>query len=128
MEAEPGIARVLALADGFIGHLKDHVFPGGCFFASASAEVQARPGPVKERVAAFDRRWRARFIEHLRIARTAGDLPPAADLEQLFFEIDAYLLYAHAAFGFRDDPEVLRRATRAVRECLRRAAGSAGPA
>jgi AcrR family transcriptional regulator len=118
--AEPGISGVIALADAFLGHLDRRVFPGGCFFACASAEVQARPGPVKERVAAFDRRWRQRFVEQLEAARDAGELPGDVDLEQLFFEIDAYLLYAHAAFGFRGDPAVLERASAAVRERLAR--------
>src|SRR3954452_17507884 len=118
--AEPGISGVIALADAFLGHLDRRVFPGGCFFACASAEVQARPGPVKERVAAFDRRWRQRFVEQLEAARDAGDLPPDVDVEQLFFEIDAYLLYPHAASVFRGDPAVLERASAAVRERLAR--------
>jgi AcrR family transcriptional regulator len=113
--AEPGIPAVLALADSFLDHLHRRVFPGGCFFACASAEVQARPGPVKERIAAFDRRWKARFVEQLEIARSRGDLPSDADIDQLFFEIDAYLLYGHAAFAFRGDPAVLDRAAAAVR-------------
>jgi AcrR family transcriptional regulator len=120
--AEPGIPGVIALADAFLEHLDKRVFPGGCFFACASAEVQARPGAVKDRIAAFDRRWRERFIGQLRIAQSAGTLTAGADLDQLFFEIDAYLLYAHAAFGFRADPGVLVRARDAVRARLARAA------
>lgn len=118
LEAEPGIPAVLTLADSFLDHLRRRVFPGGCFFACASAELQSRPGPVKERIAAFDGRWKGRFVEHLRIARDAGDLAPDEDLDQLFFEIDAYLLYAHAAFAFRGDPAVLVRAAEAVRSRL----------
>jgi len=116
--AEPGIPSVIALADAFLGHLEARIFPGGCFFACASAEVQARPGPVKERIAAFDRRWKGRFVEQLRVAQAAGAIAPDDDLEQLFFEIDAYLLYAHAAFAFRADPAVLDRAGLAVRRRL----------
>ncbi len=116
--AEPGIPAVIALADGFLDHLGRRIFPGGCFFACASAEVQSRPGPLKDRIAAFDRRWKARFVEQLRYAHAAGDLPTDADIDQVFFEIDAYLLYAHAAFAFRDDPEVLERAGVAVRRRL----------
>lgn len=116
--AEPGIPAVLVLADSFLDHLRRRVFPGGCFFACASAELQARPGPVKERIAAFDRRWKARFVTNLEAARSRGDLPADEDLDQLFFEIDAYLLYGHAAFAFRGDPSVLDRAAEAVRRRL----------
>ena len=93
-DARPGIPAVLVLADSFLDHLRRRVFPGGCFFACASAELQARPGPVKERIAEFDQRWKARFVEQFRIAQAAGDLPADEDLDQLWFEIDAYLLYA----------------------------------
>jgi AcrR family transcriptional regulator len=123
--AEPGIPAVIALADAFLEHLHERVFPGGCFFAAASAEVQARPGAVKERIAAFDRRWRARFVDQLATAQAGGDLAPDVDVDQIFFEIDAYLLYAHAAFGFRGDPSVLERASTAVRTRL--AGASAEP-
>jgi AcrR family transcriptional regulator len=118
LAAEPGLPAVLVLADSFLDHLRRRVFPGGCFFACASAELQARPGPVKERIAAFDRRWKARFVTNLEVARSKGDLSADEDLDQLFFEIDAYLLYGHAAFAFRGDPAVLDRAAEAVRRRL----------
>lgn len=121
--AERGIPAVIALADAFLAHLDAGIFPGGCFFACASAEVQARPGPVKDRIAAFDRRWRDRFFVQLLFAQQSGSIAATEDLDQLFFEIDAYLLYAHAAFAFRADPAVLERARLAVRHRL--AAGSA---
>jgi AcrR family transcriptional regulator len=116
--ASHGIPAVIALADAFLDHLDRRVFPGGCFFACASAEVQARPGPAKERIAAFDRRWKSRFVDELRIAQAAGEVAADVDIEQLFFEIDAFLLYAHAAFAFRGDPAVLERAGTAVRARL----------
>ena len=116
--AEPGIQAVLALTDAFLDHLDRRIFPGGCFFACASAELQSRPGPVKERIAEFDGRWRGHFEEHLRIAQAAGDLAATEDIDQVVFELDAYLLYAHAAFGFRGNPEVLERAGEAVRSRL----------
>ena len=117
-DAEPGIPAVLVLADSFLDHLRRRVFPGGCFFACASAELQTRPGPLKERIAEFDQRWKARFVEQFRIAQVAGDMPADEDLDQLWFEIDAYLLYGHAAFAFRNDPAVLDRASDAVRRRL----------
>jgi AcrR family transcriptional regulator len=124
-DADPGLPAVLALTDAFLDHLRRRIFPGGCFFACASAELQSRPGPVKDRIAAFDRRWKGRFDEQLRIARDAGDLASDEDLDQLFFELDAYLLYGHAAFAFRGDPAVLDRAAEAVRARLAAASPSA---
>jgi AcrR family transcriptional regulator len=113
-----GLPRVVALADAFLDHLRRRVFPGGCFFACASAELHARPGPVKDRIAEFDQRWKTHFVDQFRVAVNDGTLPSETDLDQLWFEIDAYLLYAHAAFSFRDDPAVLDRGSEAVRRRL----------
>jgi AcrR family transcriptional regulator len=116
--ATPGLPAMLALADAFIDHLRDRVFPGGCFFACASAEMHARPGPVKDRIAEFDARWQGRIERNLEIARAAGDLPPDDDVEALVFDLDALLYYAHGAFSFRDDPAVLEAARRGIRRRL----------
>ena len=116
--APAGMPSLLALADAFIGHLGDRVFPGGCFFACASAEVHAQPGRVKDRVAEFDGRWRARIVRELETAKAAGDLAPGEDVEAVLFDVDALLYYAHGAFSFRDDPAVLEMARRAVRRRL----------
>lgn len=117
-EAEPGLPAVLALADAFLLHLRDRVFPGGCFFACASAEIHAQPGPLKDRIEQFDLRWRGRFRVQLETARRLGQLPPDADLHAILFDIDALLYYAHGAFSFRGDPGVLDDAARAVRRRL----------
>ena len=114
-EAAPGLPAVLALCDAFLDHLRDKVFPGGCFFACASAEMHMQPGPVKNRIAEFDGRWRKRFTSNLELAKAAGDLGPGEDVEMLVFDLDALLYYAHGAFSFRGDPAVLETARRAVR-------------
>jgi AcrR family transcriptional regulator len=114
-DAAPGLPTVIALADAFIDHLRDRVFPGGCFFACASAEVHSQPGPVKDRIAEFDGRWRGRLERELSAAKAAGDLAPDDDIEAVLFDVDALLYYAHGAFSFRGDPAVLEAARRAVR-------------
>ena len=82
-EASPGMPAVIALADAFLDHLRDKVFPGGCFFACASAEMHMQPGPVKDRIAEFDGRWRSRFTRNLELARDAGDLAPDEDIDRV---------------------------------------------
>jgi AcrR family transcriptional regulator len=124
-EAAPGLPAVLALCDAFLDHLRDKVFPGGCFFACASAEMHMQPGPVKNRIAEFDGRWRKRFTSNLEVAKAAGDLAPGEDVEMLVFDLDALLYYAHGAFSFRDDPAVLEQAALSVRRRLGRGGATA---
>ena len=123
--AEPGLPAVIALADAFLDHLRDKVFPGGCFFACASAEMHMQPGPVKDRITEFDGRWRGRFARNLELARDAGDLAPDEDIDAVVFDIDALLYYAHGAFSFRDDPAVLEQARLSVRQRLGRGRAAA---
>src|SRR6516162_1171971 len=52
-----GIPRLMAVCDLYFEHLRRRTFPGGCFFASAVLEMGTRPGPVKERVSAFQQRF-----------------------------------------------------------------------
>ena len=50
-----GIRRIALLLDLWIAYSRDRVFPGGCFFAAAAADLDAKPGPVHDAVAlAFD--------------------------------------------------------------------------
>src|SRR5262249_30515563 len=47
---EPGQTRLLALCEGYLSYVERRVFPGGCFFVAASAELGARPGRVHDEV------------------------------------------------------------------------------
>src|SRR5690348_8119752 len=44
MAAASGIERLRLLVGGFLAYVRDETFPGGCFFASALAEVDMQPG------------------------------------------------------------------------------------
>ena len=117
--AEPTArGRIEALCERFLSHLERKVFPGGCFFAAASAELDTQSGRVRERVAEFLRGWMGRFERLVGEAQQAGDLDPAEEPAQLAFEIEAYLLMANNAFVLEGDPLALERARRALRRRL----------
>src|SRR3954466_4637525 len=56
---EPGLPRLEAIVDAWIAHLRDDVFPGGCFVTTASVGLDARPGSLRDDIAAPVRRWLA---------------------------------------------------------------------
>ena len=41
----PGLPRLLALCDSWLGYHERGVMPGGCFLTTATVEYDARPGP-----------------------------------------------------------------------------------
>ena len=114
----PGLARVWALSEEFLAHLERGVFPGGCFFASVAAEVDTRPGPVRDRIFAVIADWVGALEEAVAGAQAAGEIDPAEDAQQLAFEIDAMLLMANAAYVMEPSPEVLERGRRGVAKLI----------
>ena len=114
--AGDGLDRVEALCERFLSHVERAVFPGGCFFASVAAELDTRPGPVRDRVAAVQSRWAQLVASGLGAAQRRGELDPEASVEQLTFEINAILAQANTVFLLYGDREVFALARRALRD------------
>ena len=115
--ADP-LARLEALCERFLSHVERRVFAGGCFFASAAAELDTRPGPVQERVVELQRQWEDTLERLIIDAQAAGELDTNENPAQLVFEIDAYLLSGNTGFVLNGDPTPLRRARTAVQSRL----------
>jgi AcrR family transcriptional regulator len=118
---EEPLARLAALCDSFLRHLERRVFPGGCFFASAAADADALPGPVRAGVAEFLRGWLGTLEDLAARAQQDGGVDASEDPSQIAFELDAYLLMANMAFLLHTDPLTIERARVAVRTRLVRA-------
>jgi AcrR family transcriptional regulator len=108
------LERLQALCEGFLSYLERRVFPGGCFFASATAELDTHPGPVKDEIASVQEHWLNQLEQLIREAQETGSLDATEDPTQLAFELEAYLLMANNTFVLDDDPTALRRARTAI--------------
>jgi AcrR family transcriptional regulator len=118
--ARPGLAapegreRLVAICDAFLSHIEREVFPGGCFFSAAAAEVGTRRGRVRDAVAAQQREW-LNLLERLaREAQERGELPAGEGASQLAFELNAMLVAANTAFLLQGERAALDRARRAI--------------
>jgi AcrR family transcriptional regulator len=118
MRSDDGLARVEALCERFLSHVERGVFPGGCFFASVAAELDTRPGPVRDRIAAFQSGWTELVASGLREAQRQGDLQADVSVEQLTFELNAMLAQANALFLLQGDRRAFDLARRAIHERL----------
>jgi AcrR family transcriptional regulator len=119
--ADP-LDRLRALLEGFLSHLERRVFPGGCFFASTTAEFDTRPGPVRDRVAAIQQGWVELIERMIREAQAAGSIGAGEDPSQLAFELHAYLLMGNIGFILYGDAVHLERARAAIASRLSRGA------
>jgi AcrR family transcriptional regulator len=114
LEAPVGVARLRALCDAFLSHVEREVFPGGCFFSAAAAEVGTRRGRVRDAVAAQQREWLGLLERLARGARERGELAPAEDPAQLAFELNAILVATNTAFLLQGDRGAFERARRMI--------------
>jgi AcrR family transcriptional regulator len=121
LSAPKGLQRLLAACDAFLSHVERGVFPGGCFFAAAAAEVGTRPGPVRDSVAAQQRDWLTLLERLAREAEQLGQLDSGADPAQLAFELNALLVAANTGYILQSDPGGLGRARDAIRQRLQAA-------
>ena len=85
--APTGIERLRALTEGFLRHVEEHVFPGGCFFASVAAEMDTHPGPVRDRAIAITDAWFQGLVAAVRDAQAEGAIDPGEEPVQLAFEL-----------------------------------------
>jgi AcrR family transcriptional regulator len=122
MAAPAGVRRVVSQCEAFFSYLERAVFPGGCFFVAAAAELDAKPGPVRDHLRVVYSRILEGLAGVVREAQVLGEINPTADVAQLTFELDALMLGANFAYVFFGDPAALDRARLAIRQRLARAA------
>ena len=109
-----GLPRLRAYIGGFLDHVEEGVFPGGCFFVSALGELDTRPGPVRDNAMAFGQRWLALLAAEVAAAQAAGELDPATDPSQVAFELHAFMVLGNIQFVASGDAAALDRVRQAV--------------
>lgn len=107
------LEKLELLCENFLSHVERGVFPGGCFFAAASAEFDTHPGPVHDRISDFQQSWNRQLVELIREAQAGGQLE-SEDPEQVAFELNAHLLMGNTAFLLYGSAEAIDRARTAV--------------
>lgn len=115
-EAAAGRPRLEALVGCYIDYCARAPFEGGCFFAAAAHEFDGRPGPVRDRVAAFFAMWN----QELKGASAAA--LPDRDPDLLVFEINSIGLGVNFTSQIGVGSETARRlGGEAVRSLLQQA-------
>ena len=116
----PGLPRLHALIDRWIDYHRRRALPGGCFVTTATIEFDARPGPLRDAVAASRKRMHGLLAADVRAAVEAGDLPSDTEPEDVAFALYALASAASQAIQL-DEPGAAARA----RRCMRALVGGA---
>jgi AcrR family transcriptional regulator len=117
--AAPKGEQLHALCEAFLSHVEREVFPGGCFFASAAAEVGTRRSSVRDAIAEIYAGWAVQMADLARDAQDAGRVDKKEDPEQLAFELNAILVAANNGYILQRDPGVFTRAREAISRYVR---------
>lgn len=110
-DAPEGAERLRRYCELYVDHLEHSAFPGGCFWAAATAEFDDRPGPVRDAIRGAVQAWLDELAHQARL----GGRP---DPEQLAFELWAAGLGANSYRRLLGDDAALSRARRAIEERL----------
>ncbi|WP_433830755.1 TetR/AcrR family transcriptional regulator [Actinoplanes sp. CA-015351] len=87
--APAGVRRLWAVHDSRLAFYESRVLPGGCFFANAHFEFNARPGVIRDRLAAELRDWMAFLTRTAADAVTLGEVRADVDPGGLAYQTES---------------------------------------
>lgn len=124
MTAEPGLPRLRAVVENWLGWSTRCGLRGGCPIAAAIFELDDLSGEIRDQVLARETAWRGFLNGLVSDAVKRGHLPNTVDVEQFIWELFGIYLSHHASSRFLRDPQARERADRAFAALLRRSAES----
>lgn len=124
LQAERGLPRVRALFGNWMKRVAVEI-QSGCIFISGAVEFDDRPGPVRDALASSVQTWLQALNRAIEQAQESGELDPAAQPDQIAFEIHGLILALHYEARFLKNPASLQRANTAFANILVRYSASA---
>jgi AcrR family transcriptional regulator len=115
LDTPPGLPRLAATVDRWIGYLVRCPFPGGCFVTMASVELDGRPGPRRDRLARIVTRWREWLTQEIHAIDQAQPLGSAQQVATMLIGIS---MAANQEIQLLRDPEAGARAKAAMSRAL----------
>ncbi len=113
-----GEPRIRALFDRWLAWTKSNSGPGGCLFVAAAAELDDRPGPVRDRLVALQKGWLEMIAIVFRTGVTEGVFRPDLDPEEFAHDLYSVMLGFHHASRLMRDPRAGARAQAAFGRLL----------
>lgn len=123
MKAPRGEPRVIALFEQWCRWAERS---GGCIFVAATAELDDKPGVVRDRLVELQQAWLQTLARAARLAVEEGHFRAGTDVEQVAFEFYALLLATHHHTRLLRDPHALKRAKTAFDHLLSRCRSGSG--
>ena len=113
-----GAPRMRALFERWLAWGRDTSLPGGCVFVAATAELDDRPGPVRERLVELQRDWVTTLAISFRNGVAAGRFRSDVDPAQVAQDVYGIMLSYHLHSRLLGDAGAETRARRAFDRML----------
>jgi AcrR family transcriptional regulator len=110
LSSDVGLPRLRAIGDAWCDYLAADVFSGGCFLCAASAEMDGRPGPLRDALASVMREWIAVLNANIEAAITADELRAELDPAAMAFRLNALGMAANWQRQLLNDPSGIEHA------------------
>lgn len=88
---EHGLPRLVAFLDVWIDSVANTRNRGGCFFYAVSAEMDDRPGKVRDFISKLTREWVDALTREMKLAIRLGELKKSCDAELLVFQLHGFV-------------------------------------
>jgi AcrR family transcriptional regulator len=99
---------------------REQALPGGCLFMALAAEIDDKPGPVRDQLADLQRQWQAMLARSAQIAVQEGHFRDDLDPRQFAFEMQSIMLGLNFYRRLLQDPAAIGRAEDAFAALLQR--------
>lgn len=117
-----GAPRLRALFEHWLVWEQNESLPGGCVFMHATAELDDRPGPVRDALVAHQQEWLEALGKAVQLTIDEGHFKPDVDPSLFAFQLYGIVLsYYHSARLFRD-PSAKSNAIRSFESLMSAAA------
>lgn len=118
LKEKRGEPRLRALLRRWLDWSKADFMPGGCIFVASIAELDDRPGPVRDRLAACQRDWLETLATAVRIGVEEKHFAANVDTRQVAWEILTLEYGAHLLSRLLRERDAEARLTAAVERIL----------
>lgn len=113
LRAPRGEARVRALVDRWFAW-SEQTLSGGCFFVTATTELDDEPGPARDLLVDGQRDWLDLIANVFRTGIAQSEFRADADPEQFAHDAYGVMLAYHHARRLLNDPRAAERARRSL--------------
>ncbi len=117
LSAPRGEQRVRAVFDSWLRWSND-VLDGGCIFVAAAAELDDRPGELRDALVLAERDWLELLATVAGTAVTEGAFASDLDTDQFAFEVHSLMLGHHHASRLMNDPRALAMTRRSFESII----------